>query len=90
MPTAITVTPAIWPIRFTKLTEVKKYGDLCVKNAVIAMIPTITGRLPTSPPLRASQRPRSTAVRLSPCAAACTSAGAAELTTLPPPAPFPR
>ena len=90
MPTAITVTPAIWPIRFTKLTEVKKNGDLYEKNAVIATIPTITGRLPTSPPLRASQRPRNTAARLSPCAAACTSAGAAVLMTRPPPVPCPR
>ena len=56
MPTAITVTPAIWPIRFEKLTAVKKMFVFAVKKIVIAMIPTITGTLPTSPPLNASQR----------------------------------
>jgi hypothetical protein len=71
MPTAITVTPAIWPIRFEKLTAVKKMFVFDVKKTVIATIPTITGRLPTSPPFSASQRARRTAAKLSwPMAAA--------------------
>ena len=84
MPTAITVTPAIWPIRFEKLTAVKKMFVFAVKKIVIAMIPTITGRLPTSPPLTASQRARAIAARLfSSVAAAAASGGAAELTPTP-------
>src|SRR6185295_6434906 len=57
-PTAITVTPAICPIRFWKLTALKKMLDFEVKKSVIAMIPMITGRLPTSPDLIASHRAR--------------------------------
>ena len=84
MPTAITVTPAIWPIRFEKLTAVKKMFVFAVKKIVIAMIPTITGTLPTSPPLNASQRARAISAMLAwPAAAAETSGGAAVLTRTP-------
>jgi hypothetical protein len=57
-------------MRFVKLTALKKTGLFDVKYSVIAISPRMTGRLPTSPPLSASQRARKTAPRLSPVAAA--------------------
>ena len=83
---AITITPAAWPIRFWKLIALKNRLFFEVKNSVIAMIPMITGRLPTSPDLIASQRARAIPIRPS-CSSATDwiSAGAAELKPRPPP-----
>jgi hypothetical protein len=66
------------------LTAVKKMFVFAVKKIVIATIPTITGRLPTSPPLIASQRARAIDARLfSSVAAAAASGGAAVLRPAP-------